>query len=300
MSESQTRSVLDGFATLDSHWKNRSEESAQLLSLLVDYLGIACDSSSRTTRGRIDRYSKDQEAQNKQGNLLFDVQADADAYWTAFCGEGHQSDVTDKFLSQIVKEIPCAQDHCAVVSRGFEHTFVEYLDFPQGSTAVDEFNLEVLLDMWAHETLSEGAGHKCEHVPEHPESLKIVRRFTEPAQNICLAFRRGMLGKGAVEYFNHVNLPETLDIAPYTDLVGLPSRRHRPTEAEAEYPALNYDLVSVNNWKSGHYIGYALVTLDGEKQWVMFNDLQTAPVKKTPFQGHAEVSRHSSIWGDID
>jgi len=288
LSESDTRSVLNRITTLDPRWQNHSEEPAQLLSLFIEFLSMACDASSRTTRGRIKRYSVDQEAQNKEGKLLLDVRADASTYWTAFCGEGHDSEVTDMFLSQIVKEIPCAEQECLVVSRAFEHTFVVYLDFPRRSSADEGFNLEVLLDLWAYETLDVEAGHRCEHVPEHPRSLKALRRFTKSAQNVCFAFLRGVLGEGEIQYSNHVILPETLDFTPYSDLGELPSRRLRPVDDQNL--AQDYDLVSVNNWKSGHYVGYALVNIDGNKEWVMFNDLHSVPVKKSPFQGHAEVS----------
>jgi hypothetical protein len=85
-----------------------------------------------------------------------------------------------------------------------------------------------------------------------------------------------------------VTLPLILDLAPYSELDGLPSRWGEAVPAEI--PKLEYDLVSVNNWKSGHYIGYALVKIQNEEKWVMFNDLRGVPVNKTPYEGHAEVS----------
>jgi hypothetical protein len=86
---------------------------------------------------------------------------------------------------------------------------------------------------------------------------------------------------------NPVALPETLDLAPYTDLNGLPSRAF--AAAATDPPGLEYDLVSVDNWKSGHYVSYSLTEIQGEKKWVMFNDHDAFPRLKTPFEGHAQV-----------
>jgi ubiquitin C-terminal hydrolase len=289
LSARETKTVLDRIAALDPRWENRSEESAQLLGLFIDYLGMACDSSRATGRGELQRLSDQQEASNNQGIRIWDAALDVRMYWSAFCGEGHESVVTDMFISQVIKEVRCAQEDCFVVSRGFEHLFIEHLDFPRGCGAEDEFNLEELLDIWKHERLDDqDGGHKCEHVPDHPQSFEAHRRFSKPGQNICFAFRRGPLSEGEIHYANPVTLPLILDLAPYSELDGLPSRWGEAVPAEI--PKLEYDLVSVNNWKSGHYIGYALVKIQNEEKWVMFNDLRGVPVNKTPYEGHAEVS----------
>lgn len=81
-------------------------------------------------------------------------------------------------------------------------------------------------------------------------------------------------------------LPEILDLARYTHLDWLPSRKSAPATTSK---SLEYELVSVNNWKSGHYIGYSLVKIQNEMVWVMFNDHDVAPLRKTPFESLSEV-----------
>jgi hypothetical protein len=87
-------------------------------------------------------------------------------------------------------------------------------------------------------------------------------------------------------YTNPVSLPETIDLGPYMDLESLPSVMSGRTDQIAE---VNYDLVSVNNWISRHYIGYTSNKIRDEDMWVMFNDMHSVPERKTPFEGHADV-----------
>jgi ubiquitin C-terminal hydrolase len=291
LSAGETQKLLNRIAPLESRWQNYSEEPAQLLDLLIGFLDTACDSSLATGNGQTIEMSNHQESENKQGRRLFDLGVDATSYWRAFCGEGHESDVTNMFFSQVVKESPCGQEDCEVVSRGFNHLFIEYLDFPRNATVGEAFDLDELLDLWKHEILEVDSPHVCEHIREHPVSLNAYRRFTRLARNICFAFRRGPLSEGAVEYPYPVGLPDILDLAPYADTQGLPSKKDAP--AVQMMTAMEYELVAVSNWKSGHYIGYALASVEGEKKWVMFNDLQPAPVAKHPSEGHADV-RHSA------
>jgi hypothetical protein len=56
--------------TLDPRWQNVMEESAKLLSLLVDYLSMACDSSSPAAKSTMNQIAKDQETEAKHKSCL--------------------------------------------------------------------------------------------------------------------------------------------------------------------------------------------------------------------------------------
>jgi hypothetical protein len=77
--EYDTKQLISRVSSLDSRWQNHSEEPAQLLALFIEYIIMACDSSSPAGKGKIALMGSSQERDNKEGRLLFDVKLDADA-----------------------------------------------------------------------------------------------------------------------------------------------------------------------------------------------------------------------------
>ncbi|KAK4899075.1 hypothetical protein LTR27_003305 [Elasticomyces elasticus] len=279
-----THKILNRIRAIDERWENKSDESGQLLGMLLECVVRASDTSG--TDGRdIQKYmSDDQEAENKRGKPLPAIESDAVDYWEAFQGEGYNSDIVPLFFSQLVKEAPCGEPGCHVTGRSFEHTFVVYLDFPRDREDHEEYDLKTLLGLWAFEQLEEGSGHKCERNVQHTQGLHNYRCITQTADSMCFAIRRGHAGEVAIQ--NQVDLPDRLDLTPFTDTSHLPTESGQNPKTPFGAKSNTFELVAVNHWVRRHFIAYVRDKQEDEDdRWIMFNDLDTHPREKSPWEG---------------
>ena len=262
-----------------------SDESAQLLQTIIDVLVAATDRSHPASRGTLDTYAQQQEEDNKAGRRLFAAQIDAPAYWKAFVQEGHDTDLTDLLYSQTIQEIRCEEPGCFSISRGFEASHIFYLDFPANNTAASAYDLENLLQPWAFTVVDDAQAHICERDRNHTKSRYIYRAFTNLAEYVCFAVRRGFAGTDYL--LNEVTMPGELDLGQYTGFHGLPSVNILGGNADSPQKIM-YDLVAVDNWIGSHFIAYVRKKEGRSTSWVMFNDLHERPTQKAPFEGWLE------------
>ena len=275
LSPTNTQDFLTSLQLIDHRWENKSNESAQLLDTILFSLITASDRSDPSARG-----SYGDTARSRSTLALASISEDANHVWEVYCAEGHDTRLVDLFHSQYVSEIACSLPECHSVRRSFEHTFVKYLNMidPQpGQT----YTLEELLIHFNVEYLTSGS--RCKADGDHTPAFMRHRRISRAAEYMCFAIHRGEAG--VMQVMNTVVLPDQVDLGSIMDMQRMPSNTLDGQRRKETVPVKKvlYDLVAVNNWVGFHYIGYVRNPNDGS--WIMFNDLQTHPVAKSPMEG---------------
>jgi ubiquitin C-terminal hydrolase len=281
LSPANTQDFLASLQLIDHRWENKSNESAQLLDTILFSLITASDRSDPSARG-----TYGDTARSRNTLALAPIAEDANHVWDVYCAEGHDTRLVDMFHSQYVSEIACSLRKCHSVRRSFEHTFVKYLNMinPQPGQI---YTLEELLIHFNMEYLTHGS--RCKANGDHTPSFMRHRRISRAAEYMCFAIHRGEAG--VMEVMNTVVLPDQVDLGPIMDMQRIPSNTLEGQLPKETVPVKKvlYDLVAVNNWVDFHYVGYVRNPNDGS--WIMFNDLQTHPVAKSPMEGwrHGEI-----------
>nr|OQO22621.1 hypothetical protein B0A51_10607 [Rachicladosporium sp. CCFEE 5018] len=281
-----TANILGVFTEIDNRWQNVSDESAGLMTDIIDWIVTVSDSSEPEGRGKTKKYNDEQIANNKAGRELFPVEIDRTIYRGTFRDEGATSQIVDYLYPQVVQEIPCGSPECKVTARSYENSPVIYLEFPVSAKPDDVLALDDLLRVWHHDGSLEG--RKCEHVPTHPSGKNLYRCIVKPTKWICFALRRGH--RLQLTQPQLVNAPEELDLAPYMDLRHLPTTRPGPPQLSDKDNSTVYDLASATNWirQGPHYIAYNRIWDSTTTRWIMFNDLLKTPLAVSPSEGAAK------------
>jgi hypothetical protein len=276
LKSTDTQDILDSVQLIDDRWENKPNESAELMNTILTTLITASDRSDLSARGA---YAYAAETRNSLAPEP--ILEDADNALRLYRAEGRDTKLSELLHTQYVSEIPCA--NCPSVSRSFEHTFVKYLALPDAQPG-QTFTLEDLLSQFYIEYLTHGL--PCKVDGTHTPSFMNHRRVSFGAEYICFAIQRGHNGR--MELLNQVAFPEQIDLGRIMDMQHLPSNTHthQPRKQIVPIKKSPYELVAVNNWVSRHYIAYVRDPTDGS--WIMFNDLQSHPKKKSPMDGWRE------------
>ena len=291
ISPTNTQDFLASLQLIDHRWESKSNESAQLLDTILFSLITASDRSDPPARG-----TYGDTARSRNTLALAPIAEDANHVWDVYCAEGHNTRLVDMFHSQYVSEIACSLRKCHSVRRSFEHTFVKYLSMtdPQPGQI---YTLEELLIHLNMEYLTHGS--RCKANGDHTPSFMRHRRISRAAEYMCFAIHRGEAG--VMEVMNTVVLPDQVDLGSIMDLQRIPSNTLEGQLPKETVPVKKvlYDLVAVNNWVDFHYIGYVRNPNDGS--WIMFNNLQTHPVAKSPMEGwrHGEIVHYGVYQRDV-
>jgi ubiquitin C-terminal hydrolase len=271
-----TQDILGSVQLIDDRWENKPNESAELMNTILTTLVTASDRSDPSARGAY-AYA----ARTRNSLAPEPILEDADNALRLYRAEGRDTKLSELLHTQYVSEVPCAD--CPSVSRSFEHTFVKYLALPNAQPG-QNFTLEDVLSQFYIEYLTDGL--PCKVDGTHTPSFMNHRRVSFGADYICFAIQRGH--SGIMELLNQVAFPEQIDLGRIMDMQHLPSNTHthQPRKQIVPIKKSPYELVAVNNWVGRHYIAYVRDPTDGS--WVMFNDLQSHPKKKSPMDGWRE------------
>ncbi|KAI6867897.1 hypothetical protein KC323_g3316 [Hortaea werneckii] len=293
LSASFTRSILDRLNAVDSRWQNVSNESAQLYDFLIDILIRSSDRSLPAATSHTESLAQQRHRDLLDGCQLPPLADDSTEQWQVFKSDGHDSPLASLVMIQTLQEVLCPEADCNAISRNWTHQSLLYLDFPTTIGHEDVFELFQLLDLWSEDRLhtddSGGfTGLRCPKDPMHTAATTIKRRISRCPGIICFAIRRSS-GPGQPLYLNHVGLPDTIDLGPYTSAEGLPSydlHGHSLSSAASSV----YRLRFINHYRDigRHYIAYFDPSPTQETAWVRLDDTQPKPSNTHPIEGSAE------------
>ncbi|KAI7270661.1 hypothetical protein KC345_g7383 [Hortaea werneckii] len=293
LSASFTRSILDRLNAVDSRWQNVSNESAQLYDFLIDILIRSSDRSLPAATSHTESLAQQRHRDMLDGCQLPPLADDSTEQWQAFKSDRHDSPLASLVMIQTLQEVLCPEADCNAISRNWTHQSLLYLDFPTTIGHGDVFELFQLLDLWSEDHLhtddSGGfTGLRCPKDPMHTAATTIKRRISRCPGIICFAIRRSS-GPGQPLYLNHVGLPDTIDLGPYTSAEGLPSydlHGHSVPSATSSV----YRLRFINHYRDigQHYIAYFDPSATQETAWVRLDDTQAKPSNTHPIEGSAE------------
>ncbi|KJY02124.1 hypothetical protein TI39_contig256g00004 [Zymoseptoria brevis] len=249
-----------------SYTNARSDESSGFFDLLVETVVAATDTSTNPGPGRrnaVDAFRDQQDKMEKEGTILsaHDTAVQRSLAWTA---SGRESPFHALFNTSLIMERQCGEDGCPGISRAFAESNFVRLPFPEAATNDDTVQLT---DMLAAMVREEDGGAECPMDKSHTNGKHRVVRIAYAPTFFTVAFnRRGYQGFETVaDRMCGVDLPDELDLAPYSDQVRLPSdARFNDIPGPDKLP---YRIRAVIMYRNVHYIAFFLI----EGEWVCFD-----------------------------
>ncbi|KAK3724387.1 hypothetical protein LTR37_001011 [Vermiconidia calcicola] len=284
----ETRRLFEALRAYDNEWDYRMNDSAILFKRMMVALIYASEDSEPHNKGGLDKLKKEHNELVERQQRQPDLGQDSIDYYTAYAGEGRMSLMLGSICIQNAKEWKCPD--CNLVTRQFEHEMGFTLAFPEGTTETQKFDFDAMLEHWTVETLGQGQGNQDNGIScpiyggLHDRTYTRQNRITICPEILMVHFSRRM-GGGKYRY-NHVDLPEYIDMHRFINGVTLPSEeQQRRHTVQMQSTIYRLEAVDIFIPSGLHYISCSRT----DSGWVAFDD------GKWP---NPPITRHPQLYID--